>query len=144
MRDCEGNEKWINLREYCDIRKIEDKEEEVLWCEEDLEEAKEKEFQSWKENQVYEEVQDQGQTTVSLRWVVTKKLKGGKMVTKARLVARGFEEGEVSEKEAPTCSAEGLRLCLAMSMMKDWVVKTLDVKTAYLQGGQIESVWKCT
>ena len=41
---------------------------------------------------------------------MTKIFKEGKMVTKARLLTRGFEEGEVIEKNATTCSAEGLRL----------------------------------
>ena len=45
---------------------------------------------------VYDEVIDQGQRHISVRWVVTPKLDNGIWKTKARLVARGFEETENS------------------------------------------------
>ena len=138
MRDSDGEMRWVNLRDYKDIREIE--EEDVLLCEdvEEIRQAKEREFQSWKDNDVYEEVPNNGQKTVSLRWVLTDKIKDGKKICKARLVARGFEERNVIDKDAPTCAAEGLRLCLTIMAMKRWKVKTLDVKTAYLQGESIE------
>ena len=42
----------------------------------------------------FEIVRDCGQKNIyiSVRWVITKKVKGGHILTKARLVARGFEE----------------------------------------------------
>ena len=135
-----GNEYWIDLRNFEDIRKLQGDEEVLLVCEtKEVEEAKHKEFQSWKENEVYDEVEDKGQKTISVRWVITSKEKEGKRVCKARLVARGFEErDEGMSKDAPTCASETLRLCLAVMLHKGWDVKTLDVKTAYLQGYQMK------
>ena len=59
--------------------------------------AKEKEIQNWRQNDVYKEVE--GQVTVSVRWIITEKLKEGETVTKARLVARGFEEDSLTMKK---------------------------------------------
>ena len=136
--DREGEKKWIDLREYQNIRQLDEKEEDFLGEEiEKVVEAKANEFYSWKENEVYEEVEDLGQKTVALRWVITNKVKDGKAVCKARLVAKGFQEKDVGEKEAPTCAAEAFRICLAMMLMKGWEAKSIDVKTAYLQGENI-------
>ena len=135
-----GRECWVNLRNFDNVRRIIQEEEVLLGCEAgDIMEAKEKEFESWKNNNVYEEVMNTGQKTMSVRWVITNKLKEGKMTCKARLVARGFEESDQGmEKEAPTCAAEAFRLGLAIILMKGWQVQTLDVKTAYLQGEEIQ------
>lgn len=52
---------------------------------------------------------------LSTRWVLTRKFKGGKVVYKARLVARGFEENSQSLKtDSPTCAKESLRITLAL------------------------------
>ena len=134
--DREGQEKWIDLRQYENITEID--EEDFFGIEtEEVMRAKEKEFSSWVENKVYEEVEDRGQKTVGLRWVITNKIKEGELVCKARLVAKGFQEKDVTEKEAPTCAAESFRLCLAVMLIKGWKAKTIDVKTAYLQGERI-------
>ena len=52
----------------------------------------------------FEEVKDVGQETIGSRWIVTKKEKhdGQKHQYKARLVARGFQEREQPQAEAPT------------------------------------------
>ena len=55
-------------------------------------EAKEKEIENWIDNDVFEEIEDNGQQTISVRWVVTEKAQDNKPETRARLVARGFEE----------------------------------------------------
>ena len=84
-------------------------------------EVKEKELQSWRENSVFEEVEDMGQKAMSTRWIVTEKVKGGEIICKARLVARGFEEEmEEWEKDAPTCNAETLKFCLTVIKLKKW------------------------
>ena len=41
---------------------------------------------------VFEEVENEGQRVVSVRWVITKKNKEQNLTYKARLVAGGFEE----------------------------------------------------
>ena len=67
-------------------------EEVCVLCGEDFAEAKERELKSWRENDVYIEVQDEGQEWVSSRWVLGYKESDGVKTPKARLVVRGFEE----------------------------------------------------
>ena len=135
-----GDRGWINLRDYNNIERIGDEEEILLGFENrSVIEAKEKELQSWRENNVFEEVEDVGQKAISTRWIVTEKVKVGKKICKARLVARGFEEEMAEwEKDAPTCNAETLKFCLTVMKLKKWTCYTLDVKTAYLQGDEIQ------
>ena len=54
--------------------------------------AKQVELQKWKDMEVYEEIEDQGQNFISTRWVITEKICEGQKGAKARLVARGFED----------------------------------------------------
>ena len=135
-----GDKGWINLRDYSNVETIADEEEILLGFEnKDVMEAKEKELQSWRENYVYEEVEDGGQKAISTRWIVTEKVKEGNKICKARLVARGFEEEMAEwEKDAPTCNAETLKFCLTVMKLKKWTCYSLDVKTAYLQGDEIQ------
>ena len=82
-----------------------------------------------------------GQDALSVRWVVTEKMKDNKPVIKARLVARGFEEDTLEfRKDSPTCSKEAVRLALTIAATNNWDCHTLDVKVAYLQGDKIERV----
>ena len=61
--------------------------------------AKEIEIRNLEDNDVFEWVSDNGQKAVSCKWVITEKEKDdGSKFTKARLVARGFEELLLSEK----------------------------------------------
>ena len=131
---------WVNLKEYTNIQQISEEEEILLSFEDNrILEAKEKELKSWTENGVFEEVEDVGQKTISTRWIVTEKVKGEERVCKARLVVRGFEEDMADwEKDAPTCNAEILKLCLSIIQLKNWTCRTLDIKTAYLQGENIK------
>ena len=55
-------------------------------------EAKVKELNSWKQNDICEEVDYRNQKLISTRWVLSKKMKDGKIITKARIVARSFED----------------------------------------------------
>ena len=52
---------------------------------------KKQKLTSWKQN-VYEEVDYRDQKLISTRWVLSEKMKDGETITKARLVAGGFEE----------------------------------------------------
>ena len=105
----------------------------------EVEDAKSKELQTWVKEGVYEEVLDEGQEAVSVRWVVTPKLIDGKMSTKARLVARGFEEDtSVLRTDSPTCMKDSLRLLFALSVSKNWSLNSIDIKAAFLQGNPIE------
>ena len=66
--------------------------------------AKSKELASWKEHDVFEEVNFTGQKCVSTRWICTMKSTTDGLVPKARSVARGFEEEGLLEipKDSPT------------------------------------------
>ena len=75
----------------------------------------------------------------STRWVCTRKIKGGKVVHKARLVARGFEENsKLLQTDSPTCSKESLRLLLSIISSHSWRLHSLDVKSAFLQGAHMK------
>ena len=100
--------------------------------------AKQDEIENWQDNGVYEEVEDEGQSTMSVRWVLTEKNKGSSKIVKARLVARGFEENKDFQTDSPTCAKESLRVGFAIIAMRGWSCHSLDIKAAYLQGEKIE------
>lgn len=82
-------------------------------------------------------MEDLGQSSMSVRWVITEKITGSKHI----INARGFEEDrEYLRKDSPTCSKEAVRLALAFTSTKKWMHHSLDVKAAYLQGSRIERV----
>ena len=97
--------------------------------------AKREELQKWRDMNTFDEVEDHGQSVISTRWVCTEKVKGGKLVTKARLVARGFEEDTTAlVTDSPTCQKESLRCLLFILASKQWTLQSIDIKSAYLQG----------
>ena len=111
----------------------------VMYTSEKVQQSKEDEIRSWQSNEVYTEVEDIGQQSMSVRWVTTEKIKNGKPVVKSRLVARGFEENSTDlHKHSPTCSKEAVRLTLSVASAHEWRCNSIDVKTAYLQGKPIE------
>ena len=63
---------------------------------------------------IFEEVEDTGQETISSRWVITAKEKhdGQKQKTKARLVACGFQETMKPQSDSPTVSKESLKVLM--------------------------------
>ena len=131
---------WYNLSTLSEIQEITDETEMlVLYNKEEVSEAKEKEIENWRKNDVYEEIANEGQRLMSTRWVVTEKVKEGKVITKARLVARGFEENTTElRRDSPTCSRESVRILLSVAASKQWLCHVVDVKAAYLQGNAIE------
>ena len=92
-KDSDGWQGWYDLEAVKELKSIpDDKEVQVMFNSAEVKIAKEREIRNWNDNQVYEEVDDKGQKVTSSRWVITEKIKDGNTVTKARLVARGFEE----------------------------------------------------
>ena len=66
--------------------------------------------------------------------MITEKVKKGKTISKATLVARRFEEeGKDMETDAPMCVPKTLKLCTAMIMQERWLVKSLEIKATYLR-----------
>ena len=53
----------------------------------DILRAKSAEFENWQKRHVYEEVDDIGQTTVSITWVVSQKYENVDVTYKARSIA---------------------------------------------------------
>lgn len=101
-------------------------------------EAKEKEIENWKSFNVFNEVPDRGQKTISTRWVITKKINEGEEIVKARLVVRGFEEDENKQTDSPTAAKSTLRLVAALAANEKWKLETIDIKAAFLQGKDVE------
>jgi len=83
---------------------------------------------------------------VSCKWVYRVKRGARGEVTryKARLVARGFTQIhglDYQDTFAPVTRLETLRLLLALAVEKDWEVRQIDVKSAYLYGDLDEEIY---
>lgn len=83
---------------------------------------------------------------ISSKWVYKLKLNGaGEVVRyKARLVARGFTQVfgmDYNETYAPVTRLETIRLLMALAVEKDWEIRQIDVKTAYLNGELDEEIY---
>ena len=118
------------------------KEESVLLSQSfdyDVIRAQEIEINNLISNGVYTRVDDEGQDYVETRWVLTEKddEKGNKLV-KARLVAKGYQESNVSRTDSPTCGKSNLRMILTIAATNKWKVCSLDIKSAFLQGRELE------
>ena len=101
-------------------------------------EAKMMEPNQWQNEQVYHEIDDLGQQSIYLIWVMKEKVVTKKNIIKAHLCARSFKEEQNFKTDSPTCSSEGLWLpCLIMSS-NQWTWNSFDVKTAFLKGNTIE------
>ena len=139
-RDQDGFLGWFDMNKIKDLSRVTDCTEMiVMFTNNAVSEAKAKEFLNWLENDVFDMVDDRGQKCLSVRWVITQKVKNGQVVTKARLVVRGFEEDTSGLlKDSPTCSREAIRILIAIASSMKWVCHTVDVKSAYLQGDEIQ------
>ena len=101
-------------------------------------EAKISELQKWQQMNVFSEVENIGQKTISTRWVCNERLKGGKLQAKARLCARGCEDVEDVPTDSPTCERDNVRLLLSVSTSFKWSIHSVDIKSAYLQGEPLD------
>ena len=97
-------------------------------------EAQLAELEKLKEFGVYQEVQDVGQETVSTVWVLTKK----ENEIRARLTARGFEEESNVHSDSPTVQSTSMRFLLMMAALKQWNIQSTDIRSAFLQGRQLD------
>ena len=101
---------------------------------EDCIQAKEEELKKLRDFQVYEEVQNFGQRPISTRWILWKK----GATTRARLVARGFEESLDSYVDSPTIGKCVVRIVLSTAVSYGWTIQSTDIKSAFLQGLPLE------
>ncbi len=99
-------------------------------------EAKQKELDKLKEFDTYEIIEDEGQEYITTLWVITRK--GDEL--RARLTAKGFQELQEVPKESPTMHKHTLRLILAIAATNKWNISASDVKSAFLQGNELDRI----
>jgi Reverse transcriptase (RNA-dependent DNA polymerase) len=102
--------------------------------------AMEDEIALFKRFDCYEEVSSDmvsvNANIISTRWVISKKMNDdGTWRSKARLVARGYEDKEKDRvsSDSPASSA-AQRLVLALLAEQQWIPNSWDFTTAFLQG----------
>eukprot|EP00794_Sanderia_malayensis_P006737 gene6737-7495_t len=85
-------------------------------------------------------VEDTGEKAISTKSVITEKCNpDGTKRTKARLVARGFEEQLIDKRfDSPTASRQSLRLVFMAASTMEWDLHSLDIASAFLQGKEID------
>ena len=99
--------------------------------------AKQKEINNLIENNAFTEVKDEGQEYIDSRWVITEKNnEAGKV--KTRLVAKGFQEDNNQRTDSPTLSKNSMRCIFALAAANGWKVRSVDMKSAFLQGRVLE------
>ena len=107
-----------------------------------FDEAKQAEYQSRLDNEVFELVDTrklgQIKNNVPGRWVLTiKRDKDGNFLkTKARWVLRGFQDRQKDSQQtdSPAASRPGFRLAVQTAANNWWDLIHIDLKTAFLQG----------
>ena len=124
------------------INPIEEHEVFASWNDSDkrFADAKQEELQKWQSFDVFEEVQDVGQHHLTGRWICTEKVGMNGKIPKARFVVRGFQEKVHIQSDSPTGSKECMRIVLMIAATKNWVLNSLDVTSAFLQGQPINRV----
>jgi len=95
--------------------------------------AKLEELEKLKKFEAYAIEPDNGQQRISTRWVLS--VKDDKV--KARLVARGFEEEFTTQSDSPTISKCGMRMCLMVVSYQGWIMRSTDIKSAFLQSKEM-------
>ena len=150
IKDCETGEcKSINAGKLADIQKVVDLEEEgdteqslvvliprYMHNTQACIEAKEQELNSWDKFEVYEEVSDNGQRLLHTNWILVQKDEG----VKARLCIRGDQEEEKDSirTDSPTVHKTSVKLFYLLAAQNNWKIGTVDVKSAFLQGADID------
>ena len=130
----EGGDISIDLSQLSDLQiaepeHVNNDENVLLTNESDFNEAKSVELDSWKQNDVYTEVENVGQKCISTRWVSSLKLTLDGILPKARLVARGCQAFTADiQKDSSTCSHESLRRMIAITAQHQWELHAMDIK----------------
>ena len=94
-------------------------------------ESKMQEINNWERNSVFDEVENKGQRTINIQWVITEKIKKGRVVCNNynRLVAKCLEEfGKNIETDTPTCVPETLQLCISKIPQEGLILKSVHLK----------------
>ena len=83
---------------------------------------------------MFEEVEDNGQRCLSMRRIITEKIKQGKRVVKACLIVRGFEEDTCSIQKDSPCAKESISIRLSIMSSLGWSCHNIDISATFLQG----------
>ena len=77
QKDSDGSIDWVDMdKDFTEWKMIPNEEEVlVLFNSDKVKAAKDSEMQNWIDNKVFSEVENIGQKTISVRWVVTEKIK---------------------------------------------------------------------
>ena len=102
--------------------------------------AKLDELKKWEQFEVYDEVKDVGQKYLRGRWVYTEKVTDEGRISKARFVVQSFQEKTNIQADSPTGSKECMRIVLTTVATNGWTLHAIDVKSAFLQGKQINRI----
>ena len=118
---------------------VEFRPNEILLAErsDDIQLAKQKELQSRRDQVVYDKVPYSEQPLMTVRRVLTEKDGENGTLVNARLVAHGYKETQAFRTDSPTRPRESIRISLALISSKSWTLKSLDIKTAFLQSNTI-------
>ncbi|CAI5469575.1 unnamed protein product [Closterium sp. Yama58-4] len=114
---------------------------------EEWKKAMESELKSIEENDTFELVElPEGRTAITSKWLFKIKSDAdGKIERyKSRLVAKGYQQKDkvdFNELFAPVVKPTTLRTLLAGAAIKGWVVKQLDIVTAFLNGILVEEIF---
>ena len=102
--------------------------------------AKMNEIRNLKDYDTFAEVQYEGQERIGSWWVVTEKEKhdGQKQKTKARLVARRFQETLKPQSDSPTVSKESFKTLMAITANSDFKLASVDIRAAFLQSRTLD------
>ena len=87
------------------------------YCRLEVKLAKRNEVKNLIDYTTFQDVPDQGQEVVGSNWVITQKGKhdGQKKPCKARLVARGYQEGLKPQSDSPTASKDSFKILIAVA-----------------------------
>ena len=100
------------------------------------------ELEALKERKVYELTDlPPGRKAIKNRWVFDIKTDGHK---KAHLVAKGFSQIEgldYTQIFSPVVRFENIRTILALTTLEKWIIRALDVKSAFLYGPLDEEIY---
>jgi hypothetical protein len=106
------------------------------------------ELASLKAMNVYQDVESlpPGKKAVRSKWVlVTKRNENGEISRyKARLVAQGFTQipgQDFMHTFAPVACWDSIRFILSIAAMKNWELRHIDIKSAYLNGVLKEEIY---
>ena len=114
----------------------------TLWLE-----AMNTEIKAMEDLNVWEVVPRPDNTNVvSCKWIykIKRDAQGEISRYRARLVARGFTQvhgTDYFDTYAPVTRLETIRLLFALAVEKDWEIRQIDVKTAYLNGDLDEDIY---